>query len=219
MNKSLGFWVLLGCSALCPTLVTHEANAGWGSATVTADRIVVNVRGNIITSVQPTKNGATVGGIRGVGSKIFADIPFTCSSGSTLFRYVARSIDSQEPAVIGMGGGTSVSVPIVLGTGAEFAAVCAGTNAGAKTFRILTMATCKKDGAMPPVSFDDAMQSIQVIVTCDPNYRNPTQTTPVRYRHTCPDGFSVGSTGQQVAETSSASSLCVKNGTSSGPKG
>jgi len=130
-----------------------------------------------------------------------------------------RSVDSQEPAVIGMQGGASLSVPLTLGTGEEFAALCAGTNAGTKTFRVLTILACSKPGAMPPVDFDEGMHSIQVIVACDSNYRVPAQSTPIRYRHTCPTGFSVGSTGQQIAETNDANSLCVKNGTAAGPKG
>jgi hypothetical protein len=219
MKKSLGFWSLLGCSAMCAAVVTTDANAGWANAVPTADRVVVTVRGNIVTNVQATKNGATVGGIRGVGRKIIADIPFTCSGGSTLFRYAARSIDSAEPPVVGTEGGASLSVPVVLGTGAEFAALCAGTNAGTKDFRILTVAGCYKQNAMPPFSFYEKLHSMQVIVTCDPNYRVPTQSTPIRYRHTCPAGFGVGNTGQQTAETNSANSLCVKNGMASGPQG
>ncbi|HQP37000.1 MAG TPA: hypothetical protein PLI95_17570 [Polyangiaceae bacterium] len=220
MKKThLGFWFLCAGFALCTVLVSHEAHAGWASATPTADRVVVNVRGNIVTNVQATKNGATVGGIRGVGTRVIADVPFTCTGGSTLFRYVAKTMESQEPVVMGNASTASMTVPVVLGTGAEFAALCAGTNAGTKTYHLLTQAACIKPGSMPGVDFAEGNQTIQVIVSCDPNYRVPTQSTPVRYRHTCPSGFTVGTTGQQIAETASASTLCVKNGTASGPKG
>ncbi len=220
MKKThLGFWFLCAGFATCAVLVTHEARAGYASATPTADRVVVTVRGNIVTNVQATKNGAPVGGIRGVATRVIADVPFTCTGGSTLVRYVAKTIESQEPAVMGNGPTTSITVPVVLGTGAEFAALCAGTNAGTKTYHMLTHSMCAKPGSMPPADFAEGAHAIQVIVSCDPNYRVPTQSTPVRYRHSCPSGFSVGTTGQQIAETDSASTLCVKNGTASGPKG
>lgn len=59
--------------------------------------------------------------------------------------------------------------------------------------------------------------SFDVIVACDPNYRVPS-TTPVRWRHACPDGWVVNGTDHQVAENGTNTASCVKAGTPAGPR-
>jgi len=212
--------LLVAAVTACAVVVSSDAQAGWVHMGPSADRIVVNLRGDIITQIQATKAGAPVGGIRPVGRQLIADVPVSCSGGSTLLSYAMKADTPASQIMTGKFAGTSVSVPLILDSGSGLSAACSGTSAGTKTIKVHASAFCYKQGVMPPLDTHELASPIQIIVVCDPNYRAPVESVPTRWRHTCPAGYSVGSTGQQTAETSSSQPLCVKNGTTGeGPKG
>jgi hypothetical protein len=175
----------------------HRATAH----TTTRDRNGDRVVGAAVSGAVEVRDGVLMARVPIPGCRLSSDRFERYNLDGAVGDAVTGSSRPSSPQRVGLATMEELAAVGQCGTTAEGGAL------GTRTLNLWVF--CDRPGDQAGLGDLARQTSIAIRVNCDPNYRTPS-TVPYGFRHTCPSGYVVQSTGRQVYDAASPDLLCIR---------